>query len=62
VRLIPTGGVTLENAGEFIRAGASAVAVGSNLVDARSVAEGAWSTLTERARAFVDAVATARRG
>jgi 2-dehydro-3-deoxyphosphogluconate aldolase/(4S)-4-hydroxy-2-oxoglutarate aldolase len=62
VRLIPTGGVTLENAGEFIRAGASAVAVGSNLVDARSVADGAWATLTERARAFVDAVAVARRG
>jgi 2-dehydro-3-deoxyphosphogluconate aldolase/(4S)-4-hydroxy-2-oxoglutarate aldolase len=62
VRLIPTGGVTLANAGEFIRAGASAVAVGSNLVDARSVADGAWATLTERARAFVDAVAVARRG
>ncbi len=61
VDLIPTGGVTLENAGEFIRAGAVAVAVGSNLVDAGSVADGAWSTLTERARAFVDAVATARR-
>jgi 2-dehydro-3-deoxyphosphogluconate aldolase/(4S)-4-hydroxy-2-oxoglutarate aldolase len=60
VKLIPTGGVTLENAGDFIRAGASAIAVGSNLVDQRTVAEGAWSTLTERARTFVDAVAQAR--
>jgi 2-dehydro-3-deoxyphosphogluconate aldolase / (4S)-4-hydroxy-2-oxoglutarate aldolase len=60
VRLIPTGGVTQENAGDFIRAGAEAVAVGSNLVDQQTVAEGDWSTLTGRARAFVDAVADAR--
>ena len=62
IELIPTGGVNLENAGEFIRAGAAAVAVGGNLVDARSVEDRAWTTLTDRARAFVDAVAAARRG
>jgi len=60
VPLIPTGGVNRENAGDFIRAGAAAIAVGSNLVDSQSVADGAWSTLTDRARGFVDAVAEAR--
>ncbi|HWV36278.1 MAG TPA: bifunctional 4-hydroxy-2-oxoglutarate aldolase/2-dehydro-3-deoxy-phosphogluconate aldolase [Thermomicrobiales bacterium] len=60
VRLIPTGGVTLQNAGDFIRAGASAIAVGSNLVDAKTVRAGEWQTLTDRASAFVDAVRAAR--
>ena len=62
VKLIPTGGVSLENAADFIRAGAVAVALGSNLVDAKSVAAADWSTITERARALVDAVARARDG
>ncbi len=61
VKLIPTGGVDLENAGEFIRAGAVAVALGSNLVDTRSVATEDWETITSRARAIVDAVARARQ-
>lgn len=60
IRLIPTGGVTVENAGEFIRAGASAVAAGSNLVDAATVAAGNWATISDRARAYVSAVAQAR--
>lgn len=60
VRLIPTGGVNLQNAGDFIRAGASAIAVGSNLVDAKLVRDADWGTLTERARAFVSAVQAAR--
>jgi 2-dehydro-3-deoxyphosphogluconate aldolase/(4S)-4-hydroxy-2-oxoglutarate aldolase len=61
VKLIPTGGVDVDNAGEFIRAGAVAVALGSNLVDARSVVNGGWETITSRAQAIVDAVARARR-
>ena len=61
VKLIPTGGVDLENAGEFIRAGAVAVALGSNLVDARSVASEDWTTITTRARAIVAAVDRARQ-
>ncbi|MGI8484478.1 MAG: bifunctional 4-hydroxy-2-oxoglutarate aldolase/2-dehydro-3-deoxy-phosphogluconate aldolase [Thermomicrobiales bacterium] len=60
VRLIPTGGVTLQNAGDFIRAGASAIAVGSNLVDAKTVQTQEWQTLADRASAFVEAVRTAR--
>ncbi|MEJ7838860.1 MAG: bifunctional 4-hydroxy-2-oxoglutarate aldolase/2-dehydro-3-deoxy-phosphogluconate aldolase, partial [Thermomicrobiales bacterium] len=46
IRLIPTGGVTVENAGDFIRAGASGIAAGSNLVDSATVAAGDWSTIT----------------
>jgi 2-dehydro-3-deoxyphosphogluconate aldolase/(4S)-4-hydroxy-2-oxoglutarate aldolase len=61
VKLIPTGGVDAANAGEFIRAGAVAVALGGNLVDARSVADEDWGTITSRAKAVADAVAQARR-
>ncbi len=60
IKLIPTGGVNLENAADFIRAGASAIAVGSNLVDERTVTEMNWPLLTSRAAAFVAAVRTAR--
>ena len=62
LKLIPTGGVDVDNAGEFIRAGAVAIALGSNLVDGRSVATDDWETITARAQAIVDAVAQARRG
>jgi 2-dehydro-3-deoxyphosphogluconate aldolase/(4S)-4-hydroxy-2-oxoglutarate aldolase len=61
-KLIPTGGVDVDNAGEFIRAGAVAVALGSNLVDARSVTTEDWQTITARAPAITDAVAQARSG
>lgn len=60
VKLIPTGGVSAGNAGDFIRAGASAVALGSALVDPKLVAAGAWSELTARAQAVHDAVVAAR--
>lgn len=62
VKLIPTGGVDAANAGDFIRAGAVAVALGSNLVDAASVANDDWETITARARAVAAAVAEARLG
>jgi 2-dehydro-3-deoxyphosphogluconate aldolase/(4S)-4-hydroxy-2-oxoglutarate aldolase len=60
LKLIPTGGVSVENAGDFIRAGAVAIAVGSNLVDAKSVENEDWSLLEERARALIAAVHAAR--
>ena len=62
VKLIPTGGVNLDNAADFIRAGASAIAVGSNLVDAPTVRNEDWATLEERARQFSEVVAAARTG
>lgn len=61
LRMVPTGGVSLENCGDFIKAGAVAVAVGSNLVDKKAVKEGRWADLTATARKFVDAVQAARK-
>jgi 2-dehydro-3-deoxyphosphogluconate aldolase/(4S)-4-hydroxy-2-oxoglutarate aldolase len=62
LRLTPTGGVNLENAGDFIRAGARTLGVGSALVSKKALAEGDWAWLTQRAQAFVAAVADARSG
>jgi 2-dehydro-3-deoxyphosphogluconate aldolase / (4S)-4-hydroxy-2-oxoglutarate aldolase len=61
LRMVPTGGVSLENCADFIKAGAVAVAVGSNLVDKKAVKEGRWADLTATARQFVDAVQAARK-
>jgi 2-dehydro-3-deoxyphosphogluconate aldolase/(4S)-4-hydroxy-2-oxoglutarate aldolase len=60
IDLIPTGGVTLENAGEFIRAGASAIAVGSNLIDKKAVASGNWDIIRDTAARYVEVVRNAR--
>ena len=50
VRLMPTGGVTIENARDFIAAGAAAVGLGTALVDAKAVEAGDWEALEARAR------------
>ena len=60
VRLMPTGGVTLDNAGDWIRAGAVAVGVGSALLDAKAVEEGRFDVLVNNARRIVASVAAAR--
>ncbi len=60
VKLVPSGGVTFDNVAEFVRAGAVAVALGSNLVDAKTVGAGDWSTITERARTLRGLVRMAR--
>ena len=60
VRLMPTGGVTRDNAGDWIRAGAVAIGVGSALVDQALVAQGRFDTIAANARAFVDEVRQAR--
>jgi 2-dehydro-3-deoxyphosphogluconate aldolase / (4S)-4-hydroxy-2-oxoglutarate aldolase len=62
LRLCPTGGVTPQNAGQWIRAGAAAVGLGSALVDPTLVATREWGTLTALARTTADAVAAARGG
>ena len=61
VKLMPTGGVSIDNAGEWIRAGAVAVGVGSALVDPRLVAAGDFAAITERAARIVEHVRTARQ-
>jgi 2-dehydro-3-deoxyphosphogluconate aldolase/(4S)-4-hydroxy-2-oxoglutarate aldolase len=60
IEMIPTGGVNLQTAGEFLKAGACAVAVGGELVDGASVREGRFDVIEERARQYLDAIAKAR--
>jgi 2-dehydro-3-deoxyphosphogluconate aldolase/(4S)-4-hydroxy-2-oxoglutarate aldolase len=60
IRMLPTGGVSLANAGDFIKAGAVAVAAGSNLVDRNAVREGRFEAITETARKYVEAIRAAR--
>jgi 2-dehydro-3-deoxyphosphogluconate aldolase/(4S)-4-hydroxy-2-oxoglutarate aldolase len=60
VRLVPTGGVNMQNAADYIKAGAAAVAVGGSLVDKKLVAVGDFGALTETARGLVAAVRQAR--
>jgi 2-dehydro-3-deoxyphosphogluconate aldolase/(4S)-4-hydroxy-2-oxoglutarate aldolase len=62
LRLMPTGGVTPDNVGEWLAAGAVAVGLGSALVDPTLVAAGDYATITARARAITTAVAAARSG
>ncbi len=62
VKLVPTGGVDLNTAGDFIKNGAVAVCVGSALVDRKAVAEGNFARLTELARRYIEIVRQAREG
>ena len=57
---MPTGGVTRENAGDWIRAGAVAIGVGTALVDSKAVAERRFEVITANARHFIEAVQRAR--
>jgi 2-dehydro-3-deoxyphosphogluconate aldolase/(4S)-4-hydroxy-2-oxoglutarate aldolase len=61
VKMIAVGGVSLETAGAFIRAGAVALGVGSNLVNKKAVVEGRFDQLTETAKALSRAIQEARR-
>ena len=60
VLLMPSGGVNTENAGAYIRAGASVVAAGGELVDKKAVKDGAFHVVTENTRAFIAAIQEAR--
>ena len=60
VKLMPTGGVTIDNAGEWIRAGAVAVGVGSALLDPAAIAAGQFEIIAEGARRLVANVLAAR--
>lgn len=61
LKVTPTGGVTLQNVGEWFAAGASAVGVGSNLVRKDWIKAGAWDDIAALARQYVEAVNAARR-
>ena len=60
VDLVPTGGVNLETAADFIKAGSAALGVGADLVDLQALRRGDAELVTERARKFLSLVAEAR--
>lgn len=64
IALMPSGGVTLKNAGDFIKAGSFALGVGSDLIDSKAILEEDWATLatavTARSREYVRVVREAR--
>ena len=60
VKLMPTGGVTVENAGDWIRAGAVAVGVGTALLDAKAIAAADYRTLRANAERIVANVRAAK--
>jgi len=60
VRFVPTGGVTLETAAEFLRAGSAALGVGGELVQAAALKAGKSQVITETARKFIEIIREAR--
>jgi 2-dehydro-3-deoxyphosphogluconate aldolase/(4S)-4-hydroxy-2-oxoglutarate aldolase len=60
VRMMPTGGVTLETAADFLKAGACALGIGGSLVEARALADRDLTRIETLSRRFVDAVRQAR--
>ncbi|HMG72431.1 MAG TPA: bifunctional 4-hydroxy-2-oxoglutarate aldolase/2-dehydro-3-deoxy-phosphogluconate aldolase [Pyrinomonadaceae bacterium] len=61
IELVPTGGVSLKTAADFIKAGAMALGVGADLVDMKALREGNDQLITERARQFLEIVRAARQ-
>ncbi len=60
IRLMPVGGVNVDNTPDFIKAGAVAVAAGTSLVDKKAVSQKEYGIITENAKRFVEAVKLAR--
>ena len=60
LRIVPTGGITMENAAEFLNAGSVALGVGSALVSGEILTNADWPELTRRAEGFVATAKAAR--
>jgi 2-dehydro-3-deoxyphosphogluconate aldolase/(4S)-4-hydroxy-2-oxoglutarate aldolase len=60
IELVPTGGVSLKTAADFIKAGAMALGVGADLVDLKALRENQPEIITERARQYLSIVHEAR--
>jgi len=60
ILLVPTGGVNLQNAGAFIKAGAAALGAGGELVDKKAVKEKKFNIITENTKAFLKVIKEAR--
>ena len=61
LRVVPTGGVDLKTAASFLQAGCVALGVGSSLVSAPRIRDGAWQEITEAAQALVQIARDHRR-
>jgi 2-dehydro-3-deoxyphosphogluconate aldolase/(4S)-4-hydroxy-2-oxoglutarate aldolase len=62
IRMMPTGGVTLETAADFLKAGACALGVGGNLVEQSALERRDFARMTSLAQQFVEIVRTFRSG
>lgn len=62
IEMIPTGGVSVKTAADFIKAGSLALGVGADLVDTKAIREGNGKLVTEKAREYVRIVQEARAG
>lgn len=62
IEFVPTGGVNLETVCEFLQAGSSAVGVGSELIDQKTISEGKFDVFAERARQFRAKISSLRQG
>ncbi len=60
LRLVPTGGVTVETAASFLAAGAAALGVGADLVNVQAMADGKPEVITQSARAYMEIIARTR--
>lgn len=60
LKLVPTGGVNLDNVGDYLKNGALAVGIGGNLVDKKQVAAGDWESIRHKAAAYAKAVRSER--
>ena len=60
ILLVPTGGVNLQNAAAFIKAGATALGVGGELVDKKAIKEKKFHIITENTRAYLKTIREAR--
>ncbi len=56
IEMIPTGGVSLSTAAEFLSAGAFALGVGADLIDSDAVGAGKMNIITENAKKYVEVV------
>ena len=56
IEVIPTGGVSLGNAKSFLRAGAFALGVGTELADVSAIREGRHNAVTDCSRQFLEIV------
>jgi 2-dehydro-3-deoxyphosphogluconate aldolase / (4S)-4-hydroxy-2-oxoglutarate aldolase len=62
ILLVPTGGVNLQNAGAFIKAGATALGVGGELVDKKAIQAKKFQVIADNTRAFLKIIQDARKG